>query len=769
MRLPGSAGLLSVLGVAGLGTTFSARCFIAWLARVMLFSMILLVTVTRIGCRAVGSCLGGDFLPPCSVGMATDSLFSCNVTEAIWSVGGHEQLARLCASMLLIARQVTDVLLSTSRPMQVTLSMSLLVVSLRELREVLLPRSLPMYLAFWLVVTCSVPWEWLHGLPPAARDAYPPLCDGCFVFDEARSSVEPCGLVKSDAPDVDGDACSTDVIACVRFGSFNVCTLGDSGSRSKFVAGRPALIRRQVRELGVNLLGVQEARSAAGACIVDGYVVLAPGADRGTLGCELWADTENPYASIDGKDYCFRQSDFVAIFASPRVLVVRITARCLQCTVVVAHAPHSGVDASARGLRWDDLSCRLARQPDVVMLVDADARLGSAVSKSVGSGGFCQQEDHSGSLFHRTLVELGLCVPATFGPVDSSAFTWVANGGSTHRIDYVAVPCTWHCGHWECSRHSVAPREARGSAPCSLHVVDSAGDWEDHFLVVLRFNLAIRWAPHGTQWKVEGVDRAALKDPACCYKFKVALRAVKPPPWSMSADEHERFAASAVRRAAKAAFGSPANRPRREHIDGVAWALICDTVTDGPLRLGVVRGVSLPPRGVLPLVGPPTPCGCTCGPPTGEILPPVQVVSSVNLLPMLHLWPGDPVSSAGCGSPSGSSCATVVGYPRSISRRLVLLSLSLLRASLMPHRLTRPMILLGVSSARSPAGAGLSGRVSEPCRVGPVRTVLLPPLPRRSLVLFSGTSQPLKLRRFALSSLLPTGIAAHALHSLLVL
>ena len=69
-------------------------------------------------------------------------------------------------------------------------------------------------------------------------------------------------------------SCSTDVIACILFGSFNVCTLGDSGCRSKFLAGRPALIRSQVRELGINLLGVQEAGSAAGARVVDGYIVL---------------------------------------------------------------------------------------------------------------------------------------------------------------------------------------------------------------------------------------------------------------------------------------------------------------------------------------------------------------------------------------------------------------------------------------------------------------------------------------------------------------
>ena len=105
------------------------------------------------------------------------------------------------------------------------------------------------------------------------------------------------------ANDVVSDRCSTDVHACVHFGSFNVCTLGDSGTRSRFLAGRPALIRRQVREIGINLLGVQEARTAAGSRVVDGYVVLASGAGRGTLGCELWADVERPYAIVDGKDY----------------------------------------------------------------------------------------------------------------------------------------------------------------------------------------------------------------------------------------------------------------------------------------------------------------------------------------------------------------------------------------------------------------------------------------------------------------------------------
>ena len=123
----------------------------------------------------------------------------------------------------------------------------------------------------------------------------------------------------------------------------------------------------------------------------------------------------------------------------------------------------------------------------------------------------------------------------------------------------------------------VAPREARDVAePCSVHVVDSAGDWEDHYLVALRAPLVIRWAPRGAQWRVEGVGRAALKDPACCRKFKSALRAIQPAPRAMSVDDHERYAAGAVCKAAKAAFGALAGHPRREHIDCAAWALICD-------------------------------------------------------------------------------------------------------------------------------------------------------------------------------------------------
>ena len=133
--------------------------------------------------------------PPCSVCIATGSLFSCNVAEAIWSVGGHEKLARLCASMLLTARQITDVRFENVKAHGGNPFNELAdCLAKRASRGVVAP--LPAGVSSLLACCDSVTWEWLHGLPPESRGACPPVRDGSFLFDEARSCIEPCSLVE---------------------------------------------------------------------------------------------------------------------------------------------------------------------------------------------------------------------------------------------------------------------------------------------------------------------------------------------------------------------------------------------------------------------------------------------------------------------------------------------------------------------------------------------------------------------------------------------
>ena len=540
--------------------------------------------------------------PPHSVCIVSDSLFAINATQALWGWGGHSDLAGLCAALLLVARGTSCVRFEHVRGHDCN--------PFNELADCLAKRAslgvssaLPEALCSALVADSRMSWEWIHSLDPARRSAYPDLRDGAFVFAEERSGVDPARLV----PAARGEPEAADVLASLRFGSFNVCTLGEHVGRSRFVEGRPALIRRQVRELGVHLLGVQEARTAAGSRLVDGYVVLASGADCGTLGCELWADTTVPYATLGGKDFHFRLADFVAIFASPRLLIVRVTARRVQCTVVVAHAPHSGEAHAVRDLWWAELVRRLAGQRDVVLLVDANGRVGSCLSRSVGPGGFSQAEDDNGALFHRSLAGLGLCLPATFGPIDREAFTWVSRAGICHRIDYVAVPCSWGCDPRGSGRFDVAPRVARApGGSCEVHVVDAAGDWEDHALVTMTVSVTVKRAQVAVAWRPPGVDRAALRDPAKCAEFREAIKAVSPVPWSVSVDVHERTASEAVCKAARDVFGPPARRPYREHIDDCAWGLVCDRRTVKTWCRE--RRVSSATRGIVPKP-PPGPLG----------------------------------------------------------------------------------------------------------------------------------------------------------------
>ena len=203
------------------------------------------------------------------------------------------------------------------------------------------------------------------------------------------------------------------------------------------------MTRRQIRECSVHLQGVQEARGTRGSRTVDGFIILSSGAVRGCLGCELWARADMPYARLEGKEFYFRLKDFAVLHADPRLLVVRVTARMLQCTVAVGHAPHSGHPLEEREAWWDDLVKVLAGQPDLVLMVDANGRLGSVCSEAVGQGGFRQEEDASGALFHRSLLELGLRATSTWGPPDPAGFTWVAPRGQRHRIDFIATPLQW--------------------------------------------------------------------------------------------------------------------------------------------------------------------------------------------------------------------------------------------------------------------------------------------------------------------------------------
>ena len=107
----------------------------------------------------------------------------------------------------------------------------------------------------------------------------------------------------------------------------------------------------------------------------------------------------------------------------------------------------SVVEGSAASLQecagwWQRFGELTARANEAIVLVDANTRLGSELSASVGSAGFAQSEDAAGRLLRMFLIEHDMCAPATILDSCSSLeqYTWTSSVGGKHRLDYVLVP-----------------------------------------------------------------------------------------------------------------------------------------------------------------------------------------------------------------------------------------------------------------------------------------------------------------------------------------
>ena len=77
--------------------------------------------------------------------------------------------------------------------------------------------------------------------------------------------------------------------------------------------GRTELLEVELERGGVILAGLQEARAKqAGMRTGKRYLAIRSAGVRGTLGCELWASRELPYATVDGKEQYFAAEHFFA-------------------------------------------------------------------------------------------------------------------------------------------------------------------------------------------------------------------------------------------------------------------------------------------------------------------------------------------------------------------------------------------------------------------------------------------------------------------------
>ena len=155
---------------------------------------------------------------------------------------------------------------------------------------------------------------------------------------------------------------------------------------------------------------------------------------------------------------------------------------------------------------------------DLYVLADANARLGSQLSASVG-GHAREEENLPGVLCHAFLQAFQLWVPSTTAEcyAGGPTWTWQSALGPRHRIDYVAVP-----------------RQRADSGTVSaftLPTFDMVSPNKDHIPAAVRFVLRPPAVEPPIQRRALDDDPAALDDPATLARCAGALSQCPTIPW----------------------------------------------------------------------------------------------------------------------------------------------------------------------------------------------------------------------------------------------
>ena len=141
----------------------------------------------------------------------------------------------------------------------------------------------------------------------------------------------------------------------------NSLSLGPDGHRGKL-----DYLRKQFIHLGLNILGIQEARTPSSHTFVDQVVRLTSGSHGKQLGAELWVNTSQPCGRCGKKalySLYFKREHFQVVHKDPRALLVHAVCPYFDAWFLVGHAPHSGIDEDIRTAWWSHFTELGVRRP----------------------------------------------------------------------------------------------------------------------------------------------------------------------------------------------------------------------------------------------------------------------------------------------------------------------------------------------------------------------------------------------------------------------
>ena len=277
--------------------------------------------------------------------------------------------------------------------------------------------------------TCAhdMAWAWMQTTHPALSACFPAIIDQQvmhFSQPSLRTGLTPIERDQVDNPTVESMQWSLQVVSANVLAA-EVWAAHVPGSRR--TGQRTLRLDQQWHANGSHVVGVQEARTAAGQYTTPHYRIFASGATTAKTplyGCELWLHKTKPIGQdTKGNPVMLGDAQVSVVHADPRRLFAVATVGASKYTFVVLHAP---CQASQSPVKPD--------QPDAVAdwwhttsaiwdkhvatslcwaMIDANAPVATANSPHTGDHG-AEPSSKAGDCFMQFLVHMDLALPCTF-------------------------------------------------------------------------------------------------------------------------------------------------------------------------------------------------------------------------------------------------------------------------------------------------------------------------------------------------------------------
>ena len=185
----------------------------------------------------------------------------------------------------------------------------------------------------------------------------------------------------------------------------------------------------------ITVIGLQETRlRIARAFGIGHYLIFAAAANaKGQGWIELWVLSS----------WVPKPQEVLVLFASPRILIVRVSSIVRVLHLAVAHALDSSYLPERFEEWWANFRATLQRllvlSFNAIWMIDAHVTVGARQSEAIGPH-HPEKETTAVQLFRALLLDWKMALPATVHHDDTGAATWQSTAGTRKRNDFVAMP-----------------------------------------------------------------------------------------------------------------------------------------------------------------------------------------------------------------------------------------------------------------------------------------------------------------------------------------